>query len=119
MKFSQPQNEALVRLLIAARFGDARLSLAEGEDLSKRLSHLAWTSGTGLSVFIGQATADVRKAMAFPAEKTQFLSAQCAAFDTPESRKAAVQQIEGLLQSDGTDARENAFLQDIRRFLGA
>ena len=116
---NQAQTEALIRLMLAARYADKKISLAETDAFLKQAEKLPWNSGTGLSLFLQTATAEVRKALAADGSRQEFLRAQCSQFPDPESGLAAVRQIEALLAADGIDERENEFLGLFRGILKA
>lgn len=117
---TQEQNEALVRLMIAGRYEDKKLSLLEGSALEARLEQLEWRSGTSRSFFAQQATAVVRKALVDPQGKSDFLKEQCGLFrDDAEARSVALRIIAEVLGCDGTEGRESVFIGQIRSLMGA
>ena len=116
---NQAQTEALIRLMLAARYADKKITLSETDAFQKQAEKLPWNSGTGQSLFVQQATAEVRKALATEEARQEFVRAQCAQFPDSESGLAVVRQIEALLAADGVDEKENEFLRQIRGALKA
>ncbi|MFZ1388117.1 MAG: hypothetical protein WAS34_12130 [Thiolinea sp.] len=47
----QAQNEALVRLMLLARYQDKKLSLSEQDAFNRSLQKIAWSSVTDVSMF--------------------------------------------------------------------
>lgn len=114
---NQAQTEALIRLMLAARYADHMLSLSEGDAFEEQVSGLSWNSSTALDKFLQQATADVRKALSTEAAKQSFLEQQCALFTDTASKRAAIQNIEAVLQADGNDPKESKLLLNLRSML--
>ena len=110
---TQTQNEALVRLMLAARYQDKRLSLIEEEEFQKHLDKLPWESITELDLFVMQESTYVRKALESEDAKQSFLINQCSHFQTPAAKALCMKTIELILESDGVEQRESAFLQQI------
>jgi uncharacterized tellurite resistance protein B-like protein len=115
--YNQAQNEALVRLMLAAQYADHKLTLSEDDEFQKQLNELAWESGTELDIFVQEATAIVRKALATEETKQRFLTAQCSQFSDPEAKRSVVDRIQRVLQADGIDTEESSLLQQIRGLL--
>jgi uncharacterized tellurite resistance protein B-like protein len=111
---TQAQSEALVNLMLAARYADNKISLSEGDAMQKLLDELPWSSGTALSLYVQQATAAVRRALAGEATRQSFVETQCGRFRDPSSRKNVIRGLESLLQADGLDPTESKLLQQIR-----
>jgi len=114
---AQVQNEALVRLLIAARYLDAKLSLRETESLQQQIDELPWDSGTGKSYFVMQETARIRDALSTDVTRQAFLEQQCRYFKTPENKAKLLKDIAAVLLSDGDDNKENRFLAQLESLL--
>ena len=115
--WKQNECEAVVRLLLAARYQDGKLSLSEGDALATRLATLPWSSGTSLDLFVQQETARVRQALATADGRASFLHLQCAQFTTAAGKAAALQMVGELLRADGVDTRENEYLRQIEKLL--
>ena len=111
---NQPQSEALIQLMLAARYADKKLSLSETDTFLKQIDNLPWDSGTGQSIYIQQATAIVRKALATDETAQELLHTLCAKFTDSQSRLDAFRRIEAILISDGIDPRESEFLARIK-----
>ena len=116
-KQTQPQNEALVRLLIAAKYQDKKLSLLEDAEFHKHLERLPWDSGTALSLFVMNETATIREALSSEDSKQKFLAGQCAQFTDSGTKSNALNAIAIVLQADGIDPKESAFLLQLKTIL--
>ena len=114
---NQSQTESLIRLLLAARYSDKKLSLSETDAFQKQVDDLPWDSGTGKSIFLQQATAYVRQALSTEETKVELLQTQCAQFTDSESRLTAFRHIEALMAADGIDPKESEFLRQLRSVL--
>ena len=114
---NQLQSEALIHLMLAARYADKKLSLIETDDFQKQVDKLPWNSGTGQSLFIQQATATVRKALATDETTQELLQAKCAPFTDSQSKLDAFRHIESLLLVDGMDPKESDFLTQLKSIL--
>ena len=115
---NQAQNEALINLMLAARFSDKKISLSESDAFQKHVDNLAWESGTSRDIFVQQATAAVRKALSAEEATRQFLEKQCGAFLDSEQKRNAFRIIESLALTDGMDPKENKFLMQVRTLMG-
>ncbi len=113
----QVQNEALIRLMILAKYQDQSLSLLEDETFRAGVEALDWTSGIDSEYFINDAFSRVRQALSTQDGRSRFLREQCACFDTPEKKAYAMQQVVVLIEVDGVDGGEPEFLQTLRQLL--
>jgi hypothetical protein len=114
---TQLRNEALVRLLIAARYLDAKLSLDESESLQQHIDELPWDSGTGKSIFVMRETARIRESLSTDITRQKFLVEQCQFFKAPENKAMLLKMLEAVLFSDGDDTKENRFLAQLESIL--
>lgn len=110
---TQAQNETLVRLMLAARYQDKRLSLAEEEAFKKLLNTLKWDSMKEIGLFAQRETAMIRKAIENEISLTNFINAQCAAFTDKDTQAQCMKMLEAVMKADEDDVRENEFLQKI------
>jgi hypothetical protein len=114
---TQAQNEALISLLLAARYSDSKLSLSETDTFQKHVDGLPWDSGTSRDIFVQQATAAVRKALSTEEAMQELLEKQCARFVDAESKRNAFRTIESLMLADDMDSKESKLLLQIRSIL--
>ncbi len=115
---TQTQSEALVKLLLVARYQDKKLSLLEEDAFNQRLVNLPWKSATAIDTYASRELATVRKVVD-TAETTQaFVTTQLAAFDADEAKTTCLQALENVLAADGIEAAENQFLQQVKTVLG-
>ena len=114
----QLQNEALVRLMLLARYQDKKLSLSEQDAFNRSLQKLAWNSVTDVSMFTMREIPAVRRALE-AAEKTEsFINQQCALFTTSEAKNECLSVLKQIAKTDKTDPRESQFLQQVEAALG-
>jgi len=117
VKLTQEQVQAVVRMMVLAKYEDKTLSLAEDEDLRSRIEAMQWQSGESVDLFIGRATAEVRAAKDDPDARAKFLAAQCALLTESETKQFAIKQLSGVLRSDGMDPEEASLLQEVQQLL--
>lgn len=116
---AQQQTEALIQLLLVARYEDKTLSLAESEAFEKLVEKLPWNSPTGLSLFLQQATHKVRKALETPEKKASYIEFLCSEFKDAAARRQAMGSVSALLMSDNQAASENKLANRLRELLQA
>lgn len=114
---NQLQNEALIRLMILAKYQDQSLSLLEDETFRAGVEALEWTSGIDPEFFANDAFSKVREALSTPDGSARFFREQCGCFDTPERRRYALAQVVALIEVDGVDGEEPEFLEALREQL--
>lgn len=114
--FSQSENEALIRLLLAGRRQDEKVSLAEGSEFKKQISLLPWSSEQELEHFVVVEAARIRKTLA--TRGAEFVKEQCAFFRSDSARAVALEILDRVLASDGVDPREDAFAASVRAAMG-
>jgi hypothetical protein len=116
MNFSQAQLEALVDLLVYASATDSMFSLREMDVFEKDLEALNWKSGIGIQGFVNASYARVNAADS-PEAKRTYLQKLCASFTSKAQQKAAFNEIEKLLWSDGVKPAESNFLVQLHQGL--
>jgi hypothetical protein len=114
---NQSQREALVSIFVLGMYSDNHLSLAEDESLNQFLDSLAWESGTGRTVFLTDAITEVTN-ISNDVDLAHYIERNAAAFDTAESRAAALDALTGFLKVDGLTAAEGPLLAKISEALG-
>lgn len=114
----QIQNEALVRLMLLARYQDKKLSLNEQDAFHRHLHKLAWHSVTDVNMFTMREIAAVRKALETPERTEIFINQQCSFFKTEEAKNACLSILRQIAAADKTDPREHQFLQQVEAALG-
>ena len=103
--------------MLATRYADKKLSLSETDAFNKHIDNLPWNSGTGQSIYIQQATAKVRNALATEETTHELLQSLCAHFTDSQSRLDAFRRIKAIVISDGIDPKESEFLSRIQTML--
>lgn len=114
---TQTENEALIYLMLLARFSDNKLSLSESDAFQKHFDGVSWDSSTSRYIFVQQAMAAVRKALSADETRQEMLQAQCARFTDSESKRRAFRAVEALMMADGVDPKESDLLLQIRSIL--
>jgi hypothetical protein len=107
----QEMNEALIRLMLAARYQDRRITIAEEDEFDSHLESIDWDSGEEIDFFIMKETAVVRKVLESEDLKVSFVRDQCSKFISAEEKQICLKTLEALIRSDGIDIRENDFLK--------
>lgn len=110
---NQAQNEALVKLMLAARYQDKKLSLAEEETFKKLLNELKWESLKDIGVFVQRETAAVRRAVESEATLQSFITTQCALLKDETASAATVKMLEAVIKADSENAQENEFMKKV------
>lgn len=113
----QIQNEALVRLMLLARYQDKKLSLSEQDAFNRSLQKLEWHSVTDVSMFTMREIATVRKALEAPERTESFINTQCAFFKTVEAKNECLGILKQIAAADKTDLRESQFLHQVEAAL--
>jgi hypothetical protein len=113
---NQSQREALLNLLALGMYADNHLSLKEDEALVAGLDALDWESGVGRTMFLDSAV--TRASQADTDGKVETYLADCAkAFDSTESKRAALECLTRFLHTDGIAESETPFLEKLDRAL--
>ena len=112
---TQSESEAILRLVLAGRCRDGKVSLAEGEVFEQQMAKLPWQAGHDRHFFAVTEAARIRKTMA--TEGDAFVADQCAALQSAEAREAALTMLELVLAADGMEARESAFVASVQKAL--
>ncbi len=114
---TQAQNEAIVKLMLLARYQDKKLSLTEEAQFTQYLNDLAWQSVTAIDTYAMRETSAVRKALD-SAEATQaFMTQQIQVLASDEAQQTAATMLERLVSVDGVVDAENQFLQQFKASL--
>ena len=111
---TQAQNEALVKLMLVARYQDKKLSLSEEAEFNKHLDSLVWEPSINVSAYALSEIANVRRALGDEASAQRFITAQCAQFQTPELKAHCLSVIEAVLAADTISEQEDNFLKKIQ-----
>lgn len=114
----QVQNEALVRLMLLARYQDKKLSLSEQDAFNRNLNTLAWHSVTDINMFTMREIAAVRKALETPDRMESFINQQCRFFNTDEAKNECLNILRQIAAADKTNPREHHLLQQVEAALG-
>lgn len=114
---TQAQSEALVKLLLIARYQDKKLSLLEEDAFNQRLAGLPWQSATAIDTYAARELTAVRKALDTPETTQAFVNKQAIAFDSTQAKNACLQALNSVLAADGLEVAENQFLQQVKHTL--
>ncbi len=115
---TQTQREALMALIIAARYADGTLSLSEASAARTEIEALPWDSGSSRDLVLQQLTASVRNAMSSAEKKTAFLSEHAGLFTEAAEKNLVLESLKRVLRSDGLNPKENEFLSQLQHRLG-
>lgn len=109
---TQAESEAIIRLVLAGRRQDGKVSLPEGDTFAQQIAALPWTSETDRQFFVVTEAARIRKTLA--TRREAFVTAQCAALRSAEAQATVLRLLEQILAADGLEARERDFVASIR-----
>ena len=116
-KLTQPQREALLNLLALGMYVDSLLTLIEDDALNAELEAMEWDSGVGRGLFLEDAI--TRASWADSDQKVAAYLQRCVeAFDTPETKRIALDSLTTYLKIDGIASSEAPFLFRVRGTLG-
>lgn len=114
----QTQNEALVRLMLLARYQDKKLSLSEQDAYNRSLQKIEWHSVTDVTMFTMREIASVRKALETTEKTEAFIHQQCLSFTSPEAKNQCLIVLKQIAAADKSDPRENQFIHQVEAALG-
>lgn len=115
---TQAQNEALVRLLIAARYQDKKLSNLEQVEFDKHLEALAWQGSPDITTFALREASSIRKMLSEPSSSQEaFIELQVVEFSSPSDKETCLKTLAEVLASDQLADSENAFLKQVEAAL--
>ncbi len=116
---TQAQNEALVKLLLVARYQDKKLSLMEEEAFKQTLNQLQWAAVIQPETFVSREITAVRKALDNEQSLQDYLATQASVFDSAQAKATCLQLLEKIIDADGVEAAENQYLQQVKASLQA
>ncbi|PID50029.1 MAG: hypothetical protein CR991_03470 [Proteobacteria bacterium] len=114
----QRQTEALIRLMLAARYADRKLSLSENEAFQHQLDTLPWKRPTSKHGFVSQAMSNVRKALTEEGSRVRLLEEECSQFFDSQEKHHAIRVVDAVLCADGVDPAESELAQQVRQLMG-
>lgn len=114
----QTQNEALVRLMLLARYQDKKLSLSEQDAFNRSLQKIEWYSVTDITLFTLREIASVRKALETPEKTEAFIQQQCVLFNSSEAKNQCLAVLRQIAAADKHDPRESQFIHQVEAALG-
>ncbi|MFM7426930.1 MAG: hypothetical protein ACKO7W_18345 [Elainella sp.] len=119
LDWGQPQQEAMVDLLLLGMYSDNLISLAENEFLETEATQLTWESGISFGGYLQRTIPKVRTAKASPEAKTAFLNDIMTRLGGPEAQQKALEALNALLAADGLVQLEEVFLAEVKQAMGA
>lgn len=110
----QNQREALINLMLVARFSDKKLSLAEEETFETILAKVYWQDVMSSESYINEAIGRVRDI--FLAEETldAYIKNQCVWFKNKADQDIVLQKINSVCHADGLVEIEQQMMQTIQ-----
>lgn len=112
---TQAESEAIIRLLLAGRVRDGKVSLPEGDEFEKQIATLPWTAEQDRHFFVVTEAARIRKTMA--THGADFLTEQTTALRSTPARATALAMLHKVLAADGLDPQESAFVAYVQKAL--
>ncbi|MBD5780377.1 hypothetical protein IEN85_12825 [Pelagicoccus sp. NFK12] len=110
--WSQTQREALVDLLYLSIYIDNHLSLVEEKKVEDELKKADWDGLHSSSLYAQAAINRARDAKSNVRIKSEYLANIAERLD--EKKITALEALDAVLSSDGTDKKEAAFLKEVR-----
>ncbi len=110
--WSQTQREALVDLLYLSIYIDNHLSLIEEKKVEDELENADWDGPQSSILYVEAAINRARDAKSSSTVKAEYLAD--IADRLKEKKITALEALDNVLKSDGTDKREAAFLKEVR-----
>ncbi len=110
--WNQTQCEALVDLLYLSIYIDNHISLIEESKVEEELKNADWDGPQSSILYVQAAINRARDAKSDAKVKGEYLTSIADRLD--EKKKAALEALDNVLKSDGTDTKEAAFLQEVR-----
>jgi hypothetical protein len=116
--WGQPQQEAMVDLLLLGMYSDNLISLAENEFLETEAAQLNWESGISFGGYLQRTIPKVRAAKASPDTKAAFLKEIATRLGGPVAQQKALDELNSLLATDGLVQLEEVFLTEVEQAMG-
>ncbi len=110
--WSQSQREALVDLLYLSVYIDNHLSLIEEKKVEDELKNAEWDGPQSSILYVESAINRARDAKSNATVKAEYLSSIADRLD--EKKITALEALDNVLKSDGTDPKEASFLKEVR-----
>ena len=110
--WSQEQREALVDLLYLSLYIDNHISLLEEKKLDEELKKADWDGPNAAVLYMESAITRARDAKSNTVVKAEYLSS--IADRLAEKKITALEALDKVLSSDGTDSKEASFLKEVR-----
>lgn len=110
--WKQEQKEALVDLLYLSMYVDNHISLIEEKKVEDELKKADWDGPNSSILYQQDAINRARDAKSNPAFKTEYLGS--IALRLAEKKVTAIEALDKVLSSDGTDTKEASFLKEVR-----
>lgn len=114
---TQEEREALVNLMLLARFSDKTLSIAEMETFEKIVHDMNWQDVISEDSFINEATEKVRFVLRDAGTLESFIQNNCEVF-SDEVKPFVLEKLSHVFLSDGMDDAEEVLFAQIKTALG-
>lgn len=106
----QKERDALINLMLLARYVDKSLSIAENDTFENILGNMQWQDVIKPHSRVNEYLLGVRHAAQSDETIEHFLNEQCGYFQTNEAKQIALKKIDNILQSDGlVDVEKNLY----------
>ena len=109
----QSEREAIIDLLLLGLYADNHISVVENDVVLQAIADFDWTSVATADIYINTATYRVREAAASPKTEQQFLMEIVLRLHSKEAQHTATTLLAKLLNADGTNEAENAFMRRV------
>lgn len=114
---TQAESQALINLMLLARFSDKKLTISEEETFTAILEKLHWEDVMTPESFVNENITRAREAVRDEVVTEQFINHEVAMFKTAESKSIVLKKLTKLLESDGLDEAEKSLYTRIEKKL--
>lgn len=112
---TQEEREALIKLMLVARFADKKLTLFEAKTFKNILKDVEWQDVISSESFVNEQTHEVRKIVGSSDSLYPYITEQCQFFTEDDAKQMVLKKVGNVMRSDGLVESE----EEIYNFLAA
>ena len=117
MKFSQKQSEAFADILVLAMCIDGHFSLLEEEEIQKEIAKVTWDENLSPGLHLNSSIARARDVAGSADLVEAYIGNLAPLFDNEELAGFVIEETINVLNSDGSNPDEGAFIAQLRTAL--
>lgn len=114
---TQEEREALIKLMLVARFTDKKLTLFEQKTFKNILKDVEWQDVISSESFVNEQTSHVRKVVGETQDLHPFVTEQCQFFKDDEAKQMVLKKVGNVMRSDGLVESEQEIFEFIEQEL--